>query len=133
MNILKEDIDKISSNLKIDTDIVNNIINDFDNILQPVIQQNYLSHLVSSIETIINEKIKEKLPQVYSKELIDLLFNYPYCKISFLVRDNIAKTQTASKYLNALADMGYLHRVKRGREVYFINENLLRILTKPQV
>lgn len=61
MNILKEDIDKISSNLKIDTDIVNNIINDFDNILQPVIQQNYLSHLVSSIETIINEKIKEKL------------------------------------------------------------------------
>ncbi|TXJ45253.1 ImmA/IrrE family metallo-endopeptidase [Brachyspira aalborgi] len=61
MNILKKDIDKISSNLKIDTDIVNNIINDFDNILQPVIQQNYLSHLVSSIETIINEKIKEKL------------------------------------------------------------------------
>ena len=56
MNILKEDIDKISSNLKIDINVVNNIINDFDNILQPVIQQNYLSHLVSSIETIINEK-----------------------------------------------------------------------------
>ncbi|HBK27466.1 MAG TPA: addiction module protein [Dialister sp.] len=81
----------------------------------------------------LSEEIKEKLPQMYSKELIDLLFNYPYCKISFLVRENIAKTQTASKYLNTLADMGWLHRVKRGREVYFINENLLRILTKPQV
>ena len=81
----------------------------------------------------LSEEIKEKLPQIYSKELIDLLFNYPYCKISFLVRENIAKTQTASKYLNTLADMGWLHRVKRGREVYFINENLLHILTKPQV
>ncbi len=52
MNILKEDIDKISSNLKIDTDIVNNIINDFDNILQPVIQQNYLSHLTHFLNLI---------------------------------------------------------------------------------
>ena len=77
-------------------------------------------------------QIKEKLPQVYSKELVDLLFNYPYCKISFLVRENIAKIQTASKYLNALADMGLLARVKKGRDVYFINENLLRILTRPQ-
>lgn len=58
MNISEEDIDKISNTLKIDINVVNNIINDFDNILQPVIQQNYLSHLVSSIETIINEKIK---------------------------------------------------------------------------
>lgn len=61
MNISEEDIDKISNTLKIDINVVNNIINDFDDILQPVIQQNYLSHLVSSIETIINEKIKEKL------------------------------------------------------------------------
>lgn len=40
--------------------------------------------------------------------------------------------QTASKYLHALADIGVLARVKKGREVYFINDTLLRILTRTQ-
>ena len=67
MNISEEDIDKISNTLKIDINVVNNIINDFDNILQPVIQQNYLSHLVSSIETIINEKINRTEEEIKQK------------------------------------------------------------------
>ncbi len=80
----------------------------------------------------MDKEIKEKLPSVYSRELVDLFFNYPYCKISFLEREHIAKTQTASKYLNAVADLGLLRRVKQGRDVYFINDALLAILTRAQ-
>jgi hypothetical protein len=48
------------------------------------------------------EKLKEEAPEIYSKELVDLLFEQPYCKISFIVDRHIAKTQTASKYLKKL-------------------------------
>jgi Fic family protein len=38
------------------------------------------------------EEAKEKLPnRVYSKELIELIFKQPYCKVEFLVNEGIAK------------------------------------------
>lgn len=79
----------------------------------------------------MSDTIKQKAPHVYSKELMDLLFAYPYCKISFLVQNGIARNQTASRYLHTLASEGILDQVKKGREVYFINRNLLQVLTKP--
>ena len=62
-------------------------------------------------------------------KLIDLLFEQPYCKISFLVERGIAKEQTASRYLRQLTELGELDRIKRGRENYYINKSLWRILT----
>jgi len=47
----------------------------------------------------------------------------------FLVNKGIAKSQTAMRYLNALNSAGFLAKVKRGREYYFINSILLRILS----
>lgn len=76
------------------------------------------------------KKIKEQLPDIYSKELVELLFEQPYCKINFLVAKNIAKTQTASKYLKKLNEIGILDMQKMGREKYYINKVLLYILTK---
>ena len=49
---------------------------------------------------------------------------HPYTKIQFLVGANIAKRQTASTYLQALAGMGVLRESKRGREKYYINDAL---------
>ena len=43
--------------------------------------------------------VKNEMADIYSRELIELLFEQPYCKISFLVNRHIAKKQTASKYL----------------------------------
>ena len=74
--------------------------------------------------------VKEKLPKIYSKELIELLFEQPYCKIDFLVNRNIAKPQTASKYLKSLQELGALDVQKVGREKYYINTTLWNILTK---
>jgi hypothetical protein len=56
-----------------------------------------------SIRTLLEEtsKIaKGKLPsKVYSKELMELLFKQPYCKVQFIVDEGIAQRQTAAKYL----------------------------------
>lgn len=74
--------------------------------------------------------LSENAPALCSKELVELLFEQPYCKISFLVERNIAKTQTASKYLKKLCDLGVLQLLKHGRDNYYINVKLWDILTK---
>lgn len=73
--------------------------------------------------------LKKEAPQIYSKELVEILFEQPYCKIDFLVKNDIAKSQTASKYLKHLYYLGYLDVVKKGREKYYINKKLWNILT----
>jgi Fic family protein len=67
--------------------------------------------------------------KVYSKELVELIFAEPYCKIQFLVIGGIAKRQTASEYLQALEQIGILRGEKRGREVIYKHPALLRVLT----
>ncbi|WP_457665386.1 Fic family protein [Thiolapillus sp.] len=69
-----------------------------------------------------------KAPKAYSKDLIELIFEQPYCKIRFLEERGLAKRQTASTYLKAFAGVGLLRPVKAGREVYYINDRLLRVL-----
>ena len=72
--------------------------------------------------------VKEKTPHLYSKELIDVLFTHPYCKIAFVVEAGIAKRQTASLYLQTLKEHGVLQYKKVGREAYYLNHRLLEKL-----
>lgn len=68
----------------------------------------------------------------YSQDLINNLFYHPYTKIDFLMRDlNIGRI-TATKYLDALAEDGLLHKEKIGRSNFYINTALYSILTKTE-
>ena len=74
---------------------------------------------------------KEKLPaRVYSKELIELLFEQPYCKVKYLVDKDIAKRQTAAEYLNELEAIGILKSQKVGVENLYLNVKLVEVLKK---
>ncbi|MFU2089160.1 protein adenylyltransferase Fic [Avibacterium avium] len=72
--------------------------------------------------------IKYKLPQIYSRELVDLLFEQPYIRITHLEDKAIAKRQTASKYLKELCEIGVLQEYGRGREKLFIHNKLMELL-----
>jgi Fic family protein len=74
------------------------------------------------------ELARTKAPKIYSKDLIELVFELPYCKIRFLEQRGIAKRQTAAVYLKTLVDIGLLQSMKVGREVYYLNAPLLAIL-----
>ncbi|MEW6488534.1 MAG: Fic family protein [Thermodesulfobacteriota bacterium] len=74
------------------------------------------------------EIAREKGGKWYSKELVELIFTHPYCKIRFLEEAGIAKRQAASKYLQEIEAIGLLSSVKKGREVYYVNEPLLKVL-----
>src|SRR6056297_1434699 len=67
------------------------------------------------------EQCRSKLPEhVYSKELVELVFVQPYCKIAFVVDAGIAKRQTAAEYLKELEKIGVLESCKVGRERMFV-------------
>jgi len=75
---------------------------------------------------------RENLPrQIYSRELVDLIFVQPYSKISFVVDAGIAKRQTAAEYLQNLEEIGVLESRKVGREKVFIHPALLKVLSEP--
>lgn len=75
------------------------------------------------------EDAKKKLPsRVYSKELIELIFEEPYSKTEFVVNAGIAKRQTAAEYLKELEKIGLLTSKKVGKEVLYLNHNLQKIL-----
>lgn len=73
--------------------------------------------------------MKQKLPgRIYSKELIELLFNQPYCKVEFVVNAGIAKRQTAAEYLKQIEKTGLLKSKKVGKEVLYLNLPLFELL-----
>ena len=74
------------------------------------------------------ERVRIDLPKIYSKDLMELLFRQPYCKIRFLEAAGIAQRKTASNYLQELARIGLLSPIKAGREMYYLNTALLKIL-----
>jgi Fic family protein len=72
--------------------------------------------------------IKTRAPSIYSRELAELIFTQPYCRIGNLVDAGLAKRQTASVHLKALVDIGVLEERKAGREKLFINPAFLSLL-----
>ena len=66
----------------------------------------------------------------YSRELVELTFVQPYCRIRNVVEAGIAERQTAAVYLKKLVAAGVLNEVKVGREKLFINPRLMRLLTE---
>lgn len=73
--------------------------------------------------------VREQAPSLYSRELVELVFEQPYSRIGNVVDAGIAKRQTASVYLKALCDIGVLREMKAGREKLFIHPNLMTLLT----
>ena len=67
----------------------------------------------------------------YSQDLINNLFTHPYTKIEFVQRDLGVSRVTASKYLDALADGGFVRKHRQGRGNYYINLALSAVL-QPQ-
>ncbi len=77
-----------------------------------------------------SEHLRTQAPKLYSYELVSLLFELPYCRISSLTETGIAKRQTASLYLKQLVEIGVLAEVEAGKEKLFVHPKLMRMLTQ---
>lgn len=77
-------------------------------------------------------KLRTEAAGIYSRELIDLIFMQPYCRIGNLVDAGLCGRQTASTHLKALCDIGVLEETKAGREKLFIHPALMALLLSEQ-
>jgi Fic family protein len=73
---------------------------------------------------------RRRLPKIYSHELIQVIFEQPYCRIGSLVERDIAQRQTASVYLKELARVGILEERQEGREKLFVHPKLMQLMTE---
>ncbi len=89
---------------------------------------------VSAIKRLLldyKHRIRRDLPKIYSQDLINNIFSHPYTKIQF-VQDEVGVSRlTATKYLDKLAEAGFLAKEKVGRSNFYLNMALYDILTAP--
>ncbi len=76
---------------------------------------------IQAIRELLDETasaIRRKLPKTYSRELVELIFVNPYCRVNDVVKVGICQRQTATVYLNTLADGAFLEKVKAGKPLH---------------
>lgn len=83
---------------------------------------------IKKLMDIFKTTIKQHNEKIYSHELINNLFKYPYTKVDFIVQDLDIHRNTANKYLNELCEMGLLHKEKIGKDNFYINHQLFNLL-----
>lgn len=72
---------------------------------------------------------READPRIYSRELTELIFTQPYCRIGTLVENGIAGRHAASNYLNRMVELGILAQVEaKGAQKVFVNPRFLALL-----
>ena len=76
------------------------------------------------------DHVRSSLPKIYSRELVDVIFEQPYCRIGNIVDKGIAHRQTASRYLKELVQLGVLREMPFGKEKLFIHPKLMQLLSR---
>ena len=87
--------------------------------------------LITNINNLMQDyktEIQIKLPKIYSQDLINNLFRNPYTKIEFLEQELKVSYLTARKYLDVLAESGFVEKTKVGKTNYYINTTLIKVL-----
>ncbi|MCY3724449.1 MAG: hypothetical protein OXG97_19715 [Candidatus Poribacteria bacterium] len=88
---------------------------------------------IDAINRLINNVIttaRDKTKAVEREGFVDLLFKWPYCKIGIVEQELACSRITATRYLNQMVTLGVLERVKIGREYYYINRDLMELLSE---
>jgi len=86
--------------------------------------------LINDIRLLMAEyklAIRDRLPKIYSKDLLETLFKHPYTKIEHVENDLQVSYLTARTYLDKLAESGFLDKQKIGKSNFYINIGLLNI------
>ena len=76
------------------------------------------------------QEFMNKLPKIYSEELLNSLFYEVYTRINYIEETCDVTRQTAVSYLNQLVDIGLLEYEKIGRESIYKNVKLIELLKK---
>ena len=88
--------------------------------------------LITEIKALMLEtkhRLRAEFPRLYSQDLLNNLFRHPYTKIGFIQQDLQVSRITATRYLDKIAEAGYLEKHRFGRSNYYINKPLVGLLS----
>ena len=74
------------------------------------------------------QKMRTELPKIYSQELLNNIFQHPYTKIEFVMKDLNVTRITATRYLGELVNKGHLSLHKISNTNFYVNEDLYQFL-----
>ena len=74
--------------------------------------------------------VKRDAGKIYSRELVELIFEQPYCRISNIIEAKLGERHAASRYLKKLVDLGVLRETAMGKDKLFVHPKLMRLLTQ---
>ena len=84
---------------------------------------------IRQLTAMVTDHLRTKHPKLYDRDLVDVIFEQPYCRIRNVVDRGLGTRQSASKYLHGLVAAHVLREVRVGREVLFVNPRLMALLT----
>ena len=87
--------------------------------------------LITAIKKLMQkykQEIRTNHPKMYSQDLLNNLFKYPYTKIDFIQSDLRISRSTAIRYLETLVKAGLLIKQKIGRDNFYLNQDLFSLL-----
>ena len=85
---------------------------------------------IRELTAMVTEHLRSRIPKLYDRDLVDVIFEQPYCRIRNVVDRGLGTRQSASKYLHGLVEAGVLREVRVGREKLFVNPRLVALLTR---
>ena len=88
-----------------------------------------INAMQEQMQNVVNS-LQSNAPKIYSKELVESLFIYPYTKQDSIKEHLGISRQTASKYLNTCVDLGILNEIRIGTKAYYVNTKLCDLFRK---
>ena len=128
INQNKADYYRLLQKVRNDNDWQEWILYILDGIEQTALQTIELIQAIKILMQKHKQKIRTELPKIYSQDILNNIFRHPYTKIEFVEYDLNVTRKTASRYLDELAQIGVLDKLKIGRDNYFINTDLYNLL-----
>lgn len=90
-----------------------------------------LIHAIRQAMQRYKQEIRGKAPKLYSQDILNNLFRYPYTKIEYLMQDLQVSRNTAIRYLDSLIELSLLEKKKIGRDNFYLNKALVDLLITP--
>ena len=99
---------------------------------ETAIQTTRLVHGMRDLMLRHKRRMRQELPRLYSQDLLNSIFSHPYSKIAFIQRDLAVTRITATRYLDELARIALMQKVRIGRDSYYLNTALVALLGNAQ-
>ena len=85
---------------------------------------------IKALMQFTKEEIRNSLPKIYSQDLVNNLFKYPYTKIELLQADLQISRSTAIRYLESLVSCQIVFKKRIGRDNFYVNQRLFKLLSR---